>query len=155
MTTKNNLDKVFGPVGSSAGIFLVAAGAVITYFSLSGLILVLIGAFIGFTSTCTLIDVDKKRLKFATALFGIVPIGQWMVIQADMKIGINKSTKIWRAYSQSNRSLDISRLDYRLILYDAKGRALIPLQKTNSMDSATSAMKLLGEQLGLDVILIH
>lgn len=50
MITRNKLDKTFGPVGSLAGIF----------YSLTGLILVLIGAFVGFTSTMTLVDFVKR-----------------------------------------------------------------------------------------------
>ena len=43
MIIKNKLDKSFGPVGSSTGIFMFIAGLVATYNSLTGLILVLIG----------------------------------------------------------------------------------------------------------------
>jgi hypothetical protein len=53
MITRNKLDKTFGPVGSLAGIFLFIAG----------LIIVLIGAFVGFTSTMTLVDFVKRNFK--------------------------------------------------------------------------------------------
>ena len=49
VTTNNRLDKSFGPVGSSAGVMLFVAGLIITCFYSSGLILVFIGAFVGFT----------------------------------------------------------------------------------------------------------
>jgi hypothetical protein len=151
MTTRNKLDKVFGPVGTSAGIFLFAAGLIITFFSLPGLILVLIGAFVGFTSTSTLIDFDKKRIRFSNNLFGIIPIGQWIYIQTDMKIGIKKSNKVWRAYSRSNRTLDIANNDYRLILYDSKGKEIIPLQKSDNLDSAKLDLDKFSKQLGIGV----
>lgn len=56
MIIKNRLDKPFGPMATSAGIFMLITGVIATYFSLTGLVLVLIGAFIGFTSTSTLLD---------------------------------------------------------------------------------------------------
>ncbi len=96
MITKNELDKVFEPVGSSAGIFLFSAGLIITCFSLTGLIILLIGEFVGSTTTRTLVDHDKKRLYFLNNIFEIIPIGQWITIQSVMKIGIKKSNKIWR-----------------------------------------------------------
>jgi hypothetical protein len=152
MTTKNKLDKSFGPVGTSAGIFLFAAGLIITFYSLPGLILVLIGAFVGFTSTSTLIDFDKKRIRFSNNIFGIIPIGQWISIQTDMKIGIKKSNKVWRAYSRSNRTLDIANNDYRLILYDSKGKEIMPLQKSDNLDSAKLNLDKISKQLGIGII---
>jgi len=89
MTTKNKLDNQFGPVGTSAGIFLFVAGLIITYFSLKGLLFVLIGAFVGFSSTGTLIESEKKRLRFSINIFGIFPIGQWVHIQPDMNVVSN------------------------------------------------------------------
>ena len=152
MTSRNKLDKIFGPVGSSTGLILFLAGFMICYFSLTGLIFVIIGAFIGFTTTSTFIDFDRKRLRFSNNLFGIFPIGQWINIQPDMKIGIKKSNKVWRAYSQSNRSLDIANKDYRLILYDSKGGEIMPIQKSVTIDSAKSYLDDYCKQLGIGVI---
>ena len=152
MTIKNTLDKVFGPVGTSSGIFLIVAGLIITYFSFTGLILVLTGAFVGLTSTCTFIDFDKGRLKFSFNLFGIVPTGRWVRIQSDMKIGIKKSNKVWRSYSRSNRILEIAGNDYRLILYDGKGREIMPVQKFDTIDSAKATLEKFSKQTGIGVI---
>jgi hypothetical protein len=152
MTMRNKLDKAFGPFGNSAGLFLFVAGLTITYFSLTGLILVLIGAFIGFTSTSTLVDFDKRRIKFSNNIFGIIPIGQWIIIQTDMKIGIKKSNKAWRAYSRSNRILDIANNDYRLILYDSNGREIMPIQKSYNLDSAKLNLDKISKELEIEVI---
>lgn len=151
MKIRNKLDKAFGPVGYMAGVFLFVAGLIISYFSLTGLTLVLIGAFVGFTSTSTLIDFDEKRLRFSNNIFGIIPIGKWISIQTDMKIGIKKSNKIWRINSRSNRTLDIADNDYRLILYDSKGKEIIPLQKSDNLDSAKLNLDIYCKQLGIGV----
>jgi hypothetical protein len=143
---------MFGPAGTSAGIFLFFAGMIISFFSLAGLILVLIGAFIGFTSTSTSIDFDKRRLRFSNNIFGIFPIGQWILIQPGMKIGLKKSNKVWRTYSRSNRTLDITNKDYRLILYDSNGREIMPIQKSDHIDSAKSNLDKLSKQLGIEVL---
>jgi hypothetical protein len=152
MTAINKLDKTFGPTGTSAGIFLFAAGLIITYFSLTGLILVLTGALIGFTSTSTSIDFDKKRLRFSSNIFGIIPIGQWIFIRSDMKIGIQKSNKLWRTYSRSNRILDITNKDYRLVLYDSNGKEIMPIQKSDNFDSAQLYLDTITKQLGIGIM---
>jgi len=119
MKTNNLLEKSFGPVGTSAGVLMFIVGVIATFNSFYGLILVFWGAFIGFTSTSTLIDFDRRRVKFSNNFFGIIRIGNWINIESDMKIGIKKSNKVWRAYSMSNRTLDIESKDFRIILYDS------------------------------------
>ena len=152
MIINNKLDKSFGPTGTSAGIFLFVVGFVIIYFSFFGLILVLIGAFVGFTSTSTLVDFDKKRFRFSNNLFGFIPTGQWIYIKPGMKIGIHKSNKVWRSYSRSNRALDIPDNDYRLILYDSNGKELMPIKKFKKPDSAKSELEKMCKQFGLSPI---
>ncbi len=146
---RNKIDKAFGPVGTTAGILLFVAGLIINYFSITGLILILIGAFVGFTSTNTLIDIEKRRLKFSNNIFGIISIGKWINIQDGMKIGIKKRNKIWRAYSRSNRTLDIANNDYVLVLYDADNKELMPIQKFDNIDSAKLNLDNLKKQLGI------
>lgn len=152
MTTHYRLDKMFGPVGTSAGIVLTIAGLMACYFSLTGLIMVLIGAFIGLTSSATTVDVEKKRLRFSTELFGIVPIGKWIPIHTDMKIGIRKSNKVWRAYSRSNRTIDIDDNDYRVMMFDSHGKEMMPILKTDSLDAAKLHLDRLNKELGIGVI---
>ena len=92
MIINNRLEKSFGPIGSAAGMFMFIAGLVTTCFiSLIGLILVLIGAFVGFTTTSTLIDLKNNKIKLSNNLFGIIKIGKWIDIKSNMKIGIKKS----------------------------------------------------------------
>lgn len=153
MIKNNRLDKAFGPVGTSSGVILFIAGLILTCFYFSGLILVLIGAFVGFTSTSTLIDFDKKRVKFSNNLFGIINTGQWIQIEPAMKIGIKESNITWRAHSRGDRTLDIADKDFRIILFDSENKEIMPLKKTASLDSAKAELESLGNQLGLIKIL--
>lgn len=149
MSQTNKLDKSFGPVGSSSGYFLILAGLVATYTSLFGLILVVLGAFLGFTKTCTILNFEKRRVKFSEKLFGILPTGKWIDITPDMKIGIKESNMIWTAYSRSNRSIDIDSHDFRLVLFDAEGNEVMPLKKTDTPEAVFSAMETMCKALGL------
>ena len=149
MIIRNNLDKPFGPMGSFAGIIMFIAGLVATYFALTGLILVFIGAFIGFTSTSTLLDTDKKRIKLSNNLFGIIPVGQWIEIKPEMKIGIKKMHRGYRAYSRSNRMLDVHSKDIRIMLYGTDNKQIMSIKKFNSIDSAKTELESLSKQLQL------
>jgi hypothetical protein len=144
---KNKLDKSFGPVGSFAGIIVFLAGLVSVYFSWFSLILVLIGGFVSFTYSSTEIDFDQKRVRFLNNLFGVIKLGQWMNVKPDMKLGITKSRKIWKTYSGGNRELEITNEDYRLILYDASGRKIMPIKKEDNLNSAKKELETICRQL--------
>jgi hypothetical protein len=151
MITKNILDKPFGPTGSFAGIFIFIVGIFATVmFSLTGLFLVFIGAFFGFTYTSTLIDFERKRVKFLNNLFGIIPYGQWLDIKQGMKLKLKRSNRTFRTYSQSNRTLDVAEKDIRLMLHSANNKSIIPLNKFKTLEAAKSGLKEYSERLELE-----
>jgi hypothetical protein len=64
-----------------------------------------------------------------------------------MKIGVKKSNKVWRGYSRGNRAIDIPQTDFRLVLYDSNGKEIMPIKKTNHLETAMSDMEMLSNQL--------
>ena len=151
MIENNKFEKSFGPVGSFAGMVLFVAGLILIYFHFTGLILLLIGAFVGFSSTGTLIDYEKKRVKFSNNLFGIIRIGQGLNIEPSMKIGLKESNLTWRTYSQGNLSNDIVNNDYRIILFDSGNKEIIQIKKVNSKELAKIEIVTIGNKLGLNL----
>jgi hypothetical protein len=149
MITNNRLEKSFGPVGSVAGLLIFFAGIYTTFTSLTGVILILLGAFVGFTTTSALIDFKKKKVKLSNNIFGIIKIGHWINLDSSMKIVIRKSNRVWRTYSRSNRSFDISDDHFELILYDSTGKPIIPVKKVTSLKAAESERDSLSRQLEL------
>ncbi|MBV5315620.1 MAG: hypothetical protein JZU47_20130 [Prolixibacteraceae bacterium] len=150
MISHNKLDKSFGPVGSFSGIIVFVAGLASVWFSLFSLLLLVIGAFVGFTYSSTEVDSGQKRVRFLNNLFGIIKTGEWLNVKPDMKIGIRRSGKIWRTYSGGNRTLDSTTEDYRLILYDSKGKELMPLAKAENVDSAEAELERICRQLEIN-----
>jgi hypothetical protein len=150
MKTSYKLDKSFGPIGSSAGVALFIAGVAIVFVSLFGLILIVAGAILGFTSTCTIIDFDTKRIKFSEKWFGIIPIGKWIQVEPRMKIGIKNSKMIWSAYSRGNRSIDVEEKDFRLILLDDENREIMPVLKAETLDSVIAKMEIICIKLDIN-----
>ena len=149
MKVNNKLDKSFGPVGTSAGIFLFVLGIITLYSSWFGLILVILGAFVGFSSTSTIIDPDNRRIKFSNNLFGIFQTGKWIFVNQEMKIGIQESNVTWRAYSRGNRALDIDDKDFRLVLLDSENQEIMALKKADTLQSAKAELEILCNKLAL------
>jgi hypothetical protein len=149
MINHNKLDKSFGPVGSFSGIIVFIAGLATIWISFFSLILILIGAFMGFSYSGVEIDFDQKRVRFLNNLFGIIKSGQWVNVKPDMKIGISKSNKVWRSYSGGNRILDVPSEDYRLILFNSSGQKLMPLKKLGDLTTAKKELELICKQLGV------
>lgn len=149
MIKEYKLDRSFGPVGTIAGITIFVVGLTLICFSISGLFLIIIGAFVGFSSTSTLIDFDNKSVRFCNNLFGIIKIGKWLAIEPIMSIGIKQSNRTWRAYSRGSRSVDITDKDFRIILFDSKVTQIMPLMKLLTLESAKEELDLLSARLDL------
>ena len=145
----NKLDRSFGTAGSTAGVVLFVTGLAVCYFSPAGLILAVSGAFVGFSGTSTLIDIENKRIKFSNNLLGFIRLGKWINIEPDMKLGIKRSKRAWRTYSRSNRRLDMVENDFRIFLYDAENRQIMPVKKTGDLKTASTELEKLVEQLGI------
>ena len=121
-------------------------------FYFSALILVLIGAFVGYTNSSAMIDYGKRRVKFSNNIFGFIRIGKWMSLELSMKIGIMESNQTYRAYSRGNRTLDVTQKDFRLFLYDSMDQEIMPIKKTESLDAAKIELEIESKRLGLSIM---
>lgn len=139
--------KAFGPVASLTGYVVFAAGVIQLYFSVTGIILVVIGAFMGFTDSGTTIDFETKKVRFTNNLFGFIKIGKWLDITKDMRIGIKRKTNVYRTYNRSNLYLDIQEKQVYLHLLNQKGKPIIPLKITDS--NPQKEMEDLSNRLGI------
>lgn len=142
-------EKAFGPVASFSGHVILTVGIIATYFSIAGLILVLFGSFVGLTYSSTTIDYSQRKVKFSNCLFGFIKTGKWIDINNDMRIGINKSSTIYRTYSKSTRILDITAKHLMIYLYDDRGNPIIPLKMVTEDDNAEKELEDLKNKLGL------
>ena len=152
MIIQNKLDKTFGPFGSSTGFFLLIGGVIATFFSVFGLIIVLIGSFVAFTSTSVQIDTENRRIKYSDNLFGIIRIGKWIDVKPDMKLGLKKSHRGYVGYIRGTQPLGIHENDIRIILYDSNNKKIIPVQKSDSVESLKNELINLSSILGLSII---
>jgi hypothetical protein len=150
MIVRNKLDKPFGPFGTSTGYFLLAGGLIASWYSLSGLILAFLGAFIAFTTTSTFIDTDRKRVKFSNDFFGFFHSGKWIEIEPGMKLGMKKAHRGYRAYTRANQPTDIHYSDIRIYLFDSRNKQIGIVSKFSSVESAGFELEKLRSDLGLE-----
>ncbi|NVO20166.1 MAG: hypothetical protein HXX13_10720 [Bacteroidetes bacterium] len=146
------LDKSYGPTGSSAGILLFLAGIFILFSSVYGVIPLVLGAFVGLSSTCATIDPGSRRIKFSNMLFGVIPIGKWISVDDTMHVGIKESAITWSAFSRGNRQLDVPINDYRIVLYDAGHTKMMDIQKERTLDAAKTDLETLANQFGISAV---
>jgi len=152
MITKNKLDVAFGPFGSSTGFFLIIGGIIATFFSFTGLFIIIIGAFASFTTTGTSIDIANKRIKFTNNLFGIIPVGKWIGIKPDMKLGLRKSHMGYRAYIRGTQPIGIHKNDIRIFLLGPDNKKIMDVRKFSSYEESKIELEKLGYELGLNII---
>ncbi len=148
----NRLDKSFGPVGSTAGIMIFTVGLIMLYFSFTAVILMVFGAFFGFSMSATYVDASLKRIKFAVLVFGLIPIGKWIYVNETMSLGIKKSQIGWRTYSRGNRTLDLVGNDFRIVLYNERREEIMPVKIFKDMEIIQSELEHFSEQLGVRMI---
>jgi hypothetical protein len=142
-------DKSFGPVASFSGIIIFVVGLAVTYYELSGLILVFFGSFVGFTNSNTTIDAVNKRVRYSNNIFGIIRIGKWLKVEKNMSVGIKKDNKVYRTYSRGNRILDIKGDARKIFLYDNDGNPIIPIKKVQNGKNIAEEIDRLRNELEL------
>ncbi len=142
-------EKSFGPAASFAGVLLFIAGIIATFISFTGLLWVIIGAFVGFTHTCTTVDSQRGQIRFANVFLGIFKVGPWIPVGRDMQIGIRLRHKVYTSYSRSNRALS-QRVDERIAyLVDKEGNPVLPLLYLTKTKNADREIERICTELGI------
>jgi hypothetical protein len=149
MLLKNKIYNSFGPFESFAAKLVFIFGFAVVWFSLKAILLILGGAFFGFTYFCTTIDIEKHRVRSGDVLFGIISTGRWTNIKPDMTVGVIKWEKVWRILSLSNRRVSVPENDFLVVLFNSNGNKLLTLNKKPSLELANDELFHLGDLLNL------
>lgn len=145
------LDKSFGPAGAAAGFFLITIGIITIFESFSGAILMVLGSFMAFSTSGSTVDFDNFRIRFTNNLFGIFRVGDWKYVSPQMKIGLSDAHMVYRVYSMSNRSVDVSSDDFRIFLYGVENRKGMAICRFKKKEEALEELSRLSDLLGLQV----
>jgi len=142
MSIRNNhLGKFFGPSSSYMGYVFIISGIVAANYSLLALTLLIPGFFMAFTYNGVIIDIENKRIKPYTALFGILIAGKWIDADQFTRFSIIKSTKKYTTYSRANLRFDMNVSDIELLLINRNGSKKIVLNKYSNFEDAHKEME--------------
>ena len=136
---EHKLDKVFGSSGTFTPHAAMLPHMNIVYYlqnPVSALVPVLVGAFVAFSTTGTQVDLELRKVRSYTAFFGFLKSGKWQSLDLYDQIQIAEPVIHYRTYSRSNRSLDIYKKDYRIMLLGNHLKLRVPLQKFKSYKQA-------------------
>jgi hypothetical protein len=97
-----------------------------------------------------LIEFDRKRIKFITYLFGIIPYGKWIDLKPEMKLGLKKTRRGYQTSTRGHIGV-FHDVDYRIILKGIDNRQIFPIYKSESIDLAKSELNKLSNQLNLEI----
>lgn len=149
--TTYHLGKTFGPVGSFAGVVILVFGLYSLFAGYwGGAVLIVIGAFIGFTLPYTSINYDEKEVRNGDKIFGFLKTGRWIRVEDGMKVGVLNSKRVYRTYSRSNRSLDIPEQQMLICLFDAQGKKLMKLMIARNTEDVEKEINELASKLELE-----
>ena len=145
----HRIGKLLGSTGTAAGYFLMIFGIIGTFlYNWTGSFLIVAGMFMAFTYEGTKIDVELKRIKNYTSLFGLINSGK-CILKSFQRFSIYKSKRSYTTYSRANVPLTLKDSDIRLILLDETGSFKITINRYNSFDEARKEMNELIKKLDL------
>jgi hypothetical protein len=136
----NKLGKFFSPSACYTGDFMIAGGLVALTYSPISLTLVIPGMFMAFTYNGTLIDIEKRRIKPYTALFGIYRAGKWISTEQFTRFSIIKATKKYTTYSRGSVRFDMSLSDLELLIMNRNGTKKVVLNRFSNFEDARNNM---------------
>lgn len=145
----NRLEQVFGKVVTYAGILIIIFGIINLNNSVLAIMLILAGAILTFSFWATLIDNERKRVKFHFLLFGFIRIGRWIKITGEENLSVELFSRKYITYKRINIPLNINKADYRIYLSHSSGKFRIPLQKFKTKKQAEDSMAYYGGLLGM------
>jgi hypothetical protein len=140
MLLYNNHGKFFGPVQVYMGYVFIACGIFFVTYSLTTLLLLIPGAFMAFTFTGTIIDIENKKVRSYTSLFGFIRTGKWIEVSRFSRFKIMKSNRRYTSYSRANVQLDMNISDITLLLVSKDGRRKVVLNRYSNFEDARKEM---------------
>lgn len=126
-----------------AGYILMVFGVLTLYFTISSLGLCLIGAMIAFSSTGTLVEIEKKQYKSYLLLAGVLQIGKAQTFAKKDRIEVKKFKGKNTPLRWFNRQSASEINDYRIYLITNRAKKKILLARVEKEEEAMRERELL------------
>jgi hypothetical protein len=127
MILKQKISNITGPSGKFAGYILFFGGFAASYYSLTAIPVVLIGALLAFSHTRSVIDLSSKRYKIVFYLCGVIPFGSWTELDPEDQVSVRHTKGVYTSFSMSNRISTVGKDDYLVMLQRNADRKKIVL----------------------------
>ena len=158
MTLHHKTGKLFPPAMRTTGWIFILLGVYTIFISLSennipkgiaGIIIFLIGFFIGITPYGILINTEQKKYKNYTLIFGYKQ-GSWKSYSKYPFITLIQNNESTIAFSRSNRStITSSDLFYDICLLDQNHTNKLLIKRLKNKEDAVEGVKDLAKKLDL------
>ena len=122
------------------GYVFIAVAIFCAIYSPYILLFLIPGTFMAFTSTGSLIDIENKKVRPYTSLFGFIRTGKWIEISGFSGFKIIKSNRRYTSYSRANVQLDMNISDISLLLVNKNGTRKVVLNRYNNFEDARKDM---------------
>ena len=118
----------------------IAVGVFCAIYSPYIILFLIPGAFMAFTSTGTLIDIENRKVRPYTSLLGFIRTGKWIEVSGFSGFKIMKSNRRYTSYSRANVQLDMNICDVKLLLVNKNGTRKVVLNRYNNFEDARKDM---------------
>jgi hypothetical protein len=122
------------------GYMFIAVGVFCAIYSPYIILFIIPGAFMAFTSTGSMIDIENKKVRPYTSLFGFIRTGKWIEVSGFSGFKIMKSNRRYTSYSRANVQLDMNISDIKLLLVNKNGTRKVVLNRYNNFEDARRDM---------------
>ena len=122
------------------GYMFIAVGVFCAIYSPYIILFIIPGAFMAFTSTGTLIDIENRKVRPYTSLLGFIRTGKWIEVSGFWGFKIMKSNRRYTSYSRANVQLDMNICDVKLLLVNKNGTRKVVLNRYNNFEDARKDM---------------
>ncbi len=122
------------------GYVFIAVGIFFCLYSPYILFFIIPGTFMAFTSTGTMIDIENKKVRPYTSLFGFIRTGKWIEVSGYSGFKIVKSNRRYTSYSRGDVQLDMNISDIKLLLVNKNSTGKVVLNRYKSFEDARKDM---------------
>ena len=118
-----------GPSLVFSGYIFIVFGIFSLYFTWAGIGIIMIGAILAFSYSASDIDFKRRRYRSLQILAGVIPMGQWMDIEARDKVITKYLKASYTSYSRGNRISVLPVTGWQVVLIrDADGKQVVLAQ---------------------------
>ncbi|MDD3741582.1 MAG: hypothetical protein PHH30_10095, partial [Bacteroidales bacterium] len=106
-------------------------GIYVCFYSWIGFTTIVVGAFLAFSYTSSKLDIEKKRIKYSSNLFGFISVGYWTNVKPEMNMIVRDCANNNKDSLGSNNNAKSLKNDFRIYLVNENQQDILAIKKFN------------------------